>query len=83
MVITIPIKNERTCAHQDPSFVYRQDGYELSYEVRGIISCLAVFVKCERPTAEAMGLSFKGFGKKRGRKIKKGSGSRLPPPFLR
>ena len=59
------------CAHQSPSFVYRQDGYELSYKVRGIIQFPMPFVKSERPTAIAVGLPFKGFGKKRGRKLRR------------
>ena len=35
---THPIKNERIAPISIPSFVYRQDGHELSYEVSNIIS---------------------------------------------
>jgi hypothetical protein len=42
---THPIKNERNCAHQFPSFVYRQDGHELSSSIARILSSFAGTVK--------------------------------------
>jgi hypothetical protein len=41
---THPIKNERTAPICSPSFVYRQDGYELSYSFYVIISAADLFV---------------------------------------
>ena len=41
----IPIKNERNAPIRSPSFVYRQDGYELSYEVGVIITRILTNVK--------------------------------------
>jgi hypothetical protein len=42
---THPIKNERNCAHQFPSFVYRQDGHELSSSIACILSFISPAVK--------------------------------------
>ena len=43
-------KNERNAPIKFPSFVYRQDGHELSYLIVGIVSFGEVFVKqsCNR-----------------------------------
>ena len=43
-------KNERNAPIRFPSFVYRQDGYELSYEVAEIVPQAPGFVKCHQLT---------------------------------
>ena len=42
--MTAPNKKRAHCAHRFPSFVYRQDGHELSYEVGIIILPLGMKV---------------------------------------
>ena len=66
-----------------PSFVYRQDGYELSDSVDVIIPVCRKKVNIEKSTAEAVDFP-KGIRKKRDRKISpvKDSGLRIPQAFL-
>ena len=62
-------KKQAQCAHLLPSFVYRQDGYELSYKVRVIIAAKRRFVKKGKsPLRKVADFLAKGFKKKRGRK---------------
>ena len=56
-VRTHPNKKQAQCAHQFPSFVYRQDGHELSYEITWIIQQKPLFVKTGRAKALPYGAS--------------------------
>ena len=68
-------------AHQIPSFVYRQDGHELSYVIIAIIPPPAAVVKMEKPPWGYHGGLPQMSGKKRDKKRVKMGAYGLRPPY--